>query len=70
MEVEVLADDASGRTRRCEAPRPSGGPCGAGSLEASSGKVVHHRLNRGGARQANNVLYPRVITRHGQPRLH
>ena len=32
-------------------------------LEASSGKVVRHRLNRGGDRQANNALYRIVITR-------
>jgi len=37
--------------------------CGVAPLEASSGKVVRHRLNRGGDRQANNALYRIVITR-------
>lgn len=31
--------------------------CGVSPLEASSGKVTRHRLNRGGARQANNALW-------------
>ncbi len=32
-------------------------------LEASSGKTVRHRLNRGGNRQANKALYHVVIAR-------
>ena len=39
--------------------------CGVAPLEASSGKVVRHRLNRGGDRQANAALYRIVITRMG-----
>ncbi len=31
--------------------------CGVSSVEASSGKVVRHRLNRGGNREANRALY-------------
>ena len=31
--------------------------CGASPIEASSGKTVRHRLNRGGNRQANTALY-------------
>jgi transposase len=31
--------------------------CGASPVEASSGTVVRHRLNRGGDRQANNALW-------------
>ena len=31
--------------------------CGVSPLEASSGKVTRHRLNLGGARQANNALW-------------
>ena len=31
--------------------------CGASPVEASSGKVTRHRLNRGGDRQANNALW-------------
>ena len=37
--------------------------CGVAPLEASSGKVVRHRLNRGGDRQANSALYRIVLTR-------
>jgi transposase len=37
--------------------------CGASPLEASSGKVRRHRLNRGGDRQANNALYRIVVAR-------
>jgi transposase len=37
--------------------------CGAAPIEASSGKVVRHRLNRGGNRQANSALYRIVISR-------
>jgi transposase len=37
--------------------------CGAAPIEASSGKVVRHRLNRGGNRQANSALYRIVLTR-------
>ncbi len=31
--------------------------CGASPLQASSGKTVRHRLNRGGDRTANNALW-------------
>jgi transposase len=31
--------------------------CGASPVEASSGTVLRHRLNRGGDRQANNALW-------------
>jgi hypothetical protein len=34
-------------------------------IEASSGKVVRHRLNPGGNRQANAALWHIVITRMG-----
>jgi transposase len=37
--------------------------CGASPVEASSGKTVRHRLNRGGDRQANAALYRIVIVR-------
>lgn len=39
--------------------------CGAAPLEASSGKVTRHRLNRGGNRQANHALFCIVVTRMG-----
>jgi len=37
--------------------------CGASPINASSGKTVRHRLNRGGDRQANSALYRIVIVR-------
>jgi transposase len=37
--------------------------CGASPLQASSGKTVRHRLNRGGNRQANTALYRIVVVR-------
>jgi transposase len=37
--------------------------CGVAPREASSGKVVRHRLDRGGNRQANHALYRIVLTR-------
>ncbi len=37
--------------------------CGVAPLDASSGKNEHHRLNRGGDRQANSALWHIVITR-------
>ncbi len=35
--------------------------CGASPVQASSGRIVRHRLNRGGDRQANNALW-RIAT--------
>jgi transposase len=37
--------------------------CGVSPLDASSGKQLRHRLNRGGDRQANSALWRIVITR-------
>jgi transposase len=37
--------------------------CGASPIEASSGKVVRHRLNRGGNRDANRALYMICLAR-------
>jgi len=37
--------------------------CGSSPIEASSGKVKRHRLNRGGDRQANSALYHVVMSR-------
>src|SRR5215210_4007524 len=43
--------------------------CGVSPLEASSGRIVRHRLNRGGDRQANNALWTIALTRmRGEPR--
>jgi len=37
--------------------------CGVSPLQASSGRVTRHRLNRGGDRQANRALWTIVISR-------
>jgi transposase len=37
--------------------------CGVAPIEASSGKVVRHRLNRGGNREANRALYMVCLAR-------
>ncbi len=37
--------------------------CGASPIEASSGKVVRHRLNRGGNRDANRALHMICVVR-------
>ena len=37
--------------------------CGTSPIEASSGRTVRHRLNRGGNRQANNALWRIAMTR-------
>ncbi len=37
--------------------------CAAAPIQASSGKVTRHRLNRGGDRQANHALWRIVLTR-------
>jgi transposase len=37
--------------------------CGSSPVEASSGKTVRHRLNRGGDRQANAALFRIVLVR-------
>jgi transposase len=37
--------------------------CGVAPIDASSGKHEHHRLNRGGDRQANAALWRIVVTR-------
>ena len=39
--------------------------CGVAPIEASSGKVIRHRLNHGGDRQANHALWRIVVTRMG-----
>ena len=37
--------------------------CGATPIEASSGRIVRHRLNRGGDRQVNNALWRIAMVR-------
>jgi transposase len=56
----VVAGDNAQRLRSEAAFSMLGG---ASPVEASSGKVARHRLNRGGDRQANAALYRIVMTR-------
>ncbi len=42
--------------------------CGVSPVEASSGKVVRHRLNRGGSRDANRALHMICVVRMGRDR--
>lgn len=42
--------------------------CGVAPIEASSGKTIRHRLNRGGNRQANHALWRIVFTRMSSDR--
>ena len=60
VELGVAAGDNPGRMR----PEASFAMlCGASPLEASSGRTVRHRLNRGGNRRANRALHSIVISR-------
>lgn len=52
--LAVAAGDNPGRLR---SESSFAAICGACPVEASSGKTVRHRLNRGGDRQANSALY-------------
>lgn len=56
----VAAGDNPERMR-CEAAFAA--LCGASPVEASSGKTVRHRLNRGGNREANNALWRIAMVR-------
>ena len=43
--------------------------CGVSPLQASSGKTIRHRLNRGGDRSANNALWTIAMVRmRSEPR--
>jgi transposase len=61
----VAAGDNPGRLRS-EAAWAR--PCGVSPIEASSGKVVRHRLNPGGKRQANAPLWHITVTRMSSDR--
>ena len=56
----VVAGDNPGRLRSEAAFSML---CGSSPLEASSGKTVRHRLNRGGDRAANNALWTIAFVR-------
>ena len=56
----ITTGDNPGRVRR-EASFAA--LCGASPVDASSGKQLRHRLNRGGDRQANSALWTIAMTR-------
>lgn len=60
VELGVAAGDNPGRMRS-EASFAM--LCGASPIEASSGRAVRHRLNRGGNRRANRALHSIVTSR-------
>ena len=57
----LLAAGANPQRLRSEASFAS--LCGVSPVEASSGKVVRHRLNRGGNRDANRALHLICVVR-------
>jgi transposase len=61
----VLAGD---NPERLESEASFASLCGVSPVEASSGKVVRHRLNRGGNRDANRALHMICVVRMGSDR--
>jgi transposase len=61
----VLAGDNPERLR---SEASFAGLCGVSPVEAASGKVVRHRLNRGGDRDANRALHMVRVVRMGSDR--
>ncbi|MDQ3942907.1 MAG: IS110 family transposase [Actinomycetota bacterium] len=54
---------AGDNPRRLKSEASFASLCGVAPIEASSGKVVRHRLNRGGNREANRALYMTCLAR-------
>jgi len=54
---------AGGNPERLRSDAALAALCGASPIEASSGRVVRHRLNRGGNREGNNALWRIVLVR-------
>ena len=54
---------AGDNPRRLKSEASFASLCGVSPIEASSGKVVRHRLNRGGNREANRALYMTCLSR-------
>lgn len=63
MAAAALAMTAGDNPGRMRSKDSFASLCGASPVEASSGKVVRHRVNLGGDRQANCALYRIVIVR-------
>jgi transposase len=58
-----LLDAAGDNPERLGSEAAFAALCGASPVDASSGKQIRHRLNRGGDRQANSALHMIVINR-------
>jgi len=54
---------AGGNPDRLHSEAAFAAMCGTSPVEAASGKIVRHRLNTGGNRQANNALWRIVMVR-------
>jgi transposase len=61
--ASTLVVTAGDNPRRVRREASFAALCGASPVDASSGKQIRHRLNRGGDRQANAALWRIVITR-------
>jgi transposase len=59
----VLLSTAGGNPERLRSEASFAALCGASPVDASSGKQIRHRLNRGGDRQANSALWRIAFTR-------
>lgn len=59
----VLAVAAGDNPDRMKSEASFAALCGVSPVEASSGKVARHRLNRGGNRQANCAIHRIVVSR-------
>ena len=59
----ILLTAAGDNPERLKSDAAFAAMCGASPVEASSGKTVRHRLNRGGNRQANHALWRIVMVR-------
>lgn len=63
LSVAELAIAAGDNPDRMDSEAAFASLCGACPIEASSGKTVRHRLNRGGNRRANHALHVIVLNR-------
>jgi transposase len=59
----VLVAVAGDNPERLKSEAALAALCGASPLQASSGKTIRHRLNRGGDRAANNALWTIAMVR-------
>ncbi len=59
----VLVAVAGDNPERLKSEASLAALCGVSPLQASSGKIIRHRLNRGGNRSANNALWTIAMVR-------